>query len=74
MQKVTVTTAIELTAAEQKSIAAKLKKKFGASASTNFEVDPSILGGITLRINADYYDGSLSRKLEAIKDALYEQL
>jgi F-type H+-transporting ATPase subunit b len=60
-----VTSALPLTGAEQESV----KKNFNAKDVT-FKVDPSILGGLVVKIGDKVLDGSVAGKLEGLRQNL----
>jgi len=49
-----------------KTLSEKMKKKV----LTRGEADPSLIGGIVLRVDHTVYDGSIRTELERIKDAM----
>jgi F-type H+-transporting ATPase subunit delta len=65
-----VTSAIKLTAAQQKSIAAALKQAFGKDPEITTTVDPAILGGLKVKVGSRLYDASLKSRLDQLKFAL----
>jgi F-type H+-transporting ATPase subunit delta len=65
-----VTSAVPLTAEEQEAMRTKLTDRFGADLEFQFEVDPSLLGGVRLRVGDQVIDGSLAAKLAALRDKL----
>lgn len=62
-----VTVAREGDAAERKSIAERLSKLAGKEVVPHFLVNPSILGGIIVRIGDTVMDGSVRRRLGVLK-------
>ncbi|KAA3653643.1 MAG: ATP synthase F0 subunit B [Chloroflexi bacterium] len=60
-----VTSALPLTDAEQ----ASAKKALGAS-DVNFKVNPSILGGLVVRVGDNVVDNSVATQMAALRDAL----
>lgn len=66
--KVTVTSALPLSDAEQNSIKSDLTSH-GAS-DVSFQVDPSILGGLVLRVGDRVVDASVAGKLEGLRQSL----
>jgi F-type H+-transporting ATPase subunit b len=64
-----VTSALPLTTKEQKVIEGDILKKAGAK-EVNFEVDPGILGGITIQIDDKLFDHSVSSQLAGLKSSL----
>jgi F-type H+-transporting ATPase subunit b len=64
-----VTSALPLNAEEQKVIEGDILKKSGAK-EISFEVDPAILGGLTIQIDDKLFDHSISSQLAGIKSRL----
>ena len=56
--------------AEKQAIAAALSKALGKSAIATFAVDPSLLGGATIRVGDRVFDGSIKRKMVQLKRVL----
>ncbi len=67
-----VTSAHVLTAAQEKELAATLKSVAGKDVAINVTVDPSLLGGMIVRIGSRQIDTSLKTKLNSLKLALKE--
>jgi F-type H+-transporting ATPase subunit b len=65
-----VTSALPLTPAEQETVKKDVAAKMGATASVTFKVDPSILGGLVVRVGDKILDGSVAGKLEGLKQAV----
>jgi F-type H+-transporting ATPase subunit delta len=65
-----VTAAAPLTDAQEERLAARLAEIYGRAVSLKVEVDPSLLGGATVRVGDDLYDGSVARRLEQARGAL----
>ena len=65
-----VTSALPLTSEEQSSVKQEVLSKSGAAAVT-FRVDPSILGGLVVKVGDKVLDGSVAGKLEGLKSALH---
>lgn len=59
-----VTTASPLTAEQEQQLAEQLSAIYGRAIAVMADVDPSMLGGATVRIGADRYDGSIARALQ----------
>ncbi|MDO4840322.1 MAG: ATP synthase F1 subunit delta, partial [Desulfovibrionaceae bacterium] len=66
----TLTTAISLSDAKQRSVQKELEAKAGASLELKFEVDPSILGGVVLKVGDRILDSSLRAQLEILRGTL----
>ncbi len=58
-----VTAAHKLTAAQKKALEAKLKARTGRAIEADVTVDPSILGGLVVRIGSEQIDSSIKTRL-----------
>jgi F-type H+-transporting ATPase subunit delta len=67
-----VTSALKLTAAQEKELKATLKDVAGKDVDINVTVDPSLLGGLIVKIGSRQIDTSLRTKLSSMKLALKE--
>jgi F-type H+-transporting ATPase subunit delta len=67
-----VTSAHALTAAQQTELKATLKSVAGKDVTINVTVDPSILGGLIVKLGSRQIDTSLRTKLVSLKLALKE--
>ena len=65
-----VTSAVPLTTEEQEALRAKLTERFGRDLEFEFQVDPSLIGGVHLRLGDRVIDGSVAGKLAALRDRL----
>jgi F-type H+-transporting ATPase subunit delta len=65
-----VTSAVKLTAAQQKGVTAALRLSLGKDPEITTRVDPSILGGLKVRVGSRLFDASLRSKLDTLKFAL----
>jgi F-type H+-transporting ATPase subunit b len=65
-----VTSALPLTRSEQDAVKKDVVGKLGDSATISFRVDPSILGGLVIRIGDKVLDGSVAGKLENLRQTL----
>lgn len=65
-----VTSAVELTAEERSGIEQRLRDQFGAGLEFKFSVDPSILGGLVIRVGDKLLDDSVSSRLAALRQSL----
>ncbi len=65
-----VTSALPLTKKEQETVSKDVIGKLGESATISFRVDPSILGGLVIRIGDKILDGSVAGKLESLSRSL----
>lgn len=67
-----VTTAAELNATQEKQLKAALKEVAGKDVTLHVTVDPSILGGLIVKLGSRQIDTSLKTKLSSLKLALKE--
>lgn len=65
-----VVTAKELTDDEKAKLSEKLEKISGHSVRIETQIDPSILGGITVTMDGKLYDGSVKSRLKSIKEVM----
>lgn len=65
-----VTSARKLTAAQTKALAAKLKDSMGSDVAINSHVDPSILGGLTIKVGSQMIDNSIKTRLNSLATAM----
>lgn len=65
-----VTSALPLTDEEQQAVKTDVLSKLGSSASVTFRVDPSILGGLVVRVGDRVVDGSVAGQLQGLRQAL----
>ena len=52
------------------NIVERLKKKYGGDLTTEFAVDPALLGGVRIRVGSDVWDGTLRNRLERLQQEL----
>jgi F-type H+-transporting ATPase subunit delta len=65
-----VVTAVKLTAAQAKGVKAALAQALGKEPEITTRVDPSILGGLKVKVGSRLFDASLRSKLDSLKFAL----
>jgi F-type H+-transporting ATPase subunit b len=65
-----VTSALPLTDAEKKTVNDDVMKKLGSKASLSFRVDPTILGGLILRVGDKVIDGSVVNQVQSLRESL----
>lgn len=63
-----ITTAIDMTEKEKKSISNMLKKFTGKEINSHFKTDKSIKGGFVARIDDRIIDASIARQLELLRE------
>lgn len=67
-----VTSATPLTAAQVDNLAETLKGKIGKTVTLEQHVDPSLIGGLVVKVGSQMIDSSLKTKLSAMKIAMKE--
>ncbi len=67
-----VTSAAPLTDAQSQALAETLKAKLGKTVTLNQFVDPSLIGGLQVKVGSQMIDSSLKTKLAAMKIAMKE--
>jgi len=65
-----VVSAVKLSAAQEKGVKAALRQSLGKDPEITTRVDPSILGGLKVRVGSRLFDSSLKSKLDSLKFAL----
>jgi F-type H+-transporting ATPase subunit delta len=65
-----VTSAHALSAAQMKSLSAKLKARVGSDVAISSKVDPSLLGGLTVKIGSQMIDTSIKTRLNTLAAAM----
>ncbi|MEV0645568.1 F0F1 ATP synthase subunit delta [Phytomonospora sp. NPDC050363] len=65
-----VTVASTLTEDQEQRLTAKLARMYGREVSVKVTVDPDIVGGMSVRVGDDLYDGTVSRRLTDARHAL----
>lgn len=67
-----ITTAIELSESDLETIKSKLATATGKTIRLQSEVDPSLIGGVMVRIGDKVMDGSLAGRLARLKENLLQ--
>jgi F-type H+-transporting ATPase subunit delta len=67
-----VTSAAPLAAAQRKALADTLQAKIGKTVTLTEHVDPSLIGGLVVKVGSQMIDSSLKTKLQAMKIAMKE--
>jgi len=65
-----IASAVELTSEEKKDLAAMLDKITGKKVETSYIVDPSLIGGVVVRIGDRVIDGSIRTRLATLREHL----
>jgi F-type H+-transporting ATPase subunit delta len=69
-RRATIETASELDPAAASELLANLKKKYGTDLTTEFVVNPQLLGGMRIRVGSDVWDGTVRNRLERLEQQL----
>lgn len=67
----TVTSAVPLTADETAAIRSRVEAMAGATVDLRSEVDPDLLGGVTVQVGDRLLDASIRGRLERLRDQLH---
>jgi len=65
-----VVTAVPLNDEERATLEGRLQTRFGADLRLDYRVDPSILGGVFIRVGDVVIDGSLTGRLQRLREQL----
>jgi F-type H+-transporting ATPase subunit delta len=68
--KAEVTSAIELTDSEKDQLRKRLTEEYGAGLAFSFSVDPSILGGLRVRVGDRLIDNSVATRLATLRESI----
>jgi F-type H+-transporting ATPase subunit delta len=64
-----VTVARPLDESDEERLSAKLSDIYGRQVSLKVDVDPSVIGGISVKVGSDLYDGTILRRLTEARQA-----
>ena len=65
-----IESASELSTDMSTRITKNLQKKYGKDVTTEFVVNPQLLGGMRIRVGSDVWDGSVRNRLERLQQQL----
>ena len=65
-----IETASEVDPAVKAEIVASLKKKYGGDLTSEFLVNPQLLGGMRIRVGSDVWDGTVRNRLDRLQQQL----
>ena len=65
-----VTTAVELTAAQEQRLSDVLRRIYGRTVGLQITVDPTVIGGLIVQVGDEVIDGSIAHRLEAAERRL----
>ena len=69
-QSADITSAIELGDAAQEQIRQKLAKQYGDDLVLSFDVDPSLMGGLRIRVGDQLIDDTVANRLMALREII----
>ena len=69
-QRATIESASELDPDAGRQITDGLKRKYGKGLTTEFVVNPALLGGVRIRVGSDVWDGSVRDRLDRLQQKL----
>ena len=65
-----VTAAVMLSEDEEHRLGARLEQMYGRRISIRVSVDPHVIGGLSVQVGSDLYDGTVLRRLTEARNAL----
>jgi F-type H+-transporting ATPase subunit delta len=65
-----IESASNLSPQNSSKILAKLKQKYGDDLTADFSVDPTLLGGMRVRVGSDVWDGTVRNRLQQLQQQL----
>jgi F-type H+-transporting ATPase subunit delta len=65
-----IESATELTPQASSKVASRLEQKYGDDLTTEFVVDPTLLGGMRVRVGSDVWDGTVRNRLNLLQQQL----
>ncbi|MFI9640930.1 F0F1 ATP synthase subunit delta [Micromonospora sp. NPDC051925] len=68
-----VTVAAPLSEQDERRLGARLSAMYGREVSVKQTVDPEVLGGVSVRVGSDLYDGTVLRRLNETRNALVKR-
>lgn len=66
----TVRAAVPLTDDERDRLSAALRRQYGRDVRLNVEVDPSVIGGVSVVVGSDLIEGTLARRIDEVRRKL----
>lgn len=63
-----VESAVPLDAAMQQKVVADLRAKYGDQVEASFATNPSLIGGMRIKIGSDVWDGSVKDRIERLQN------
>lgn len=65
-----IESATELDEAAGRRIVSDLQRRYGSGLTTEFSVNPALLGGVRIRVGSDVWDSSVRNRLERLQQNL----
>jgi F-type H+-transporting ATPase subunit delta len=65
-----IESANEMDSATSSELVRNLKKRYGSDLTTEFIVNPDLLGGMRIRVGSDVWDGTVRNRLERLQQEL----
>jgi F-type H+-transporting ATPase subunit delta len=65
-----IETASDVESTISSELVANLKRKYGGDLTTEFVVNPQLLGGLRIRVGNDVWDGTVRNRLERLQQQL----
>ncbi len=62
-----ISSAVELDSAQRTRLEAMLAERSGKRVEAEYHIDPSLIGGLTVRLGDTVYDGSVRRQLQRLR-------
>jgi F-type H+-transporting ATPase subunit delta len=69
-RRATIESAAELDPAAGRQIVAGLERRYGPGLTTEYSVNPALLGGVRVRVGSDVWDSSVRNRLERLQQKL----
>jgi F-type H+-transporting ATPase subunit delta len=64
-----VESAVALTPDQQSGVASNLQRLYGNGLNLSFHVNPTLVGGLRVRVGSDVYDGSVAARLQELEQS-----
>jgi F-type H+-transporting ATPase subunit delta len=68
-RKVTVESAVELDEGTRQRVVAGLARQYGPDLAVDYQINPSLIGGLRIRVGNDVFDGSVQGRLDRLAAA-----
>ena len=65
-----IESAVSLNADTSSRVVSDLRNRYGADLTTDFRVNPSLIGGLRIKIGSDVWDGSVQGRLQRLEQEL----